>query len=96
MPISRTQVADKVTDADVKARDEKEIAASPAENEVHARHICETEDEAKEVIKLLEGGAKFEDVAKEKSTDGAAAQGGDLVISAAGKWCRNLKRPRWT
>ena len=75
----RTEVSDKVTDADVKARYEKEIAASPPENEVHARHILvKTEDEAKEVIKLLDGGAKFEDVAKEKSTDGAAGQGGDL------------------
>lgn len=75
----RIEVSDKVTDADVKARYEKEIAASPPENEVHARHILvKTEDEAKEVIRLLDGGAKFEDVAKEKSTDGAAGQGGDL------------------
>lgn len=82
----RTQVADKVTDADVKARYEKEIAASPPENEVHARHILvKTEEEAKEAIKMLDGGAKFEDVAKEKSTDGAAAQGGDLGYFGRGQ-----------
>lgn len=75
----RTEVSDKVTDADIKARYEKEITASPPENEVRARHILvKTEDEAKAVIALLDGGAKFEDVAKEKSTDGAAGQGGDL------------------
>jgi peptidyl-prolyl cis-trans isomerase C len=82
----RTEVSDKVTDADVKARYEKEIAATPPENEVHARHILvKTEDEAKEVIKMLDGGAKFEDVAKEKSTDGAAAQGGDLGYFGRGQ-----------
>ena len=56
-----------------------EIAAMPAKNEVRARHILvKTEDEAKAIIKKLEGGAKFEDLAKENSTDGSAAQGGDL------------------
>ena len=82
----RSQIADKVTDADIKARYEKEISATPPENEVHARHILvKTEDEAKEVIKLLDGGAKFEDVAKDKSTDGAAAQGGDLGYFGRGQ-----------
>lgn len=82
----RSQIVDKVSDADIKARYEKEIAATPPENEVHARHILvKTEDEAKEVIKLLDGGAKFEDVAKEKSTDGAASQGGDLGYFGRGQ-----------
>jgi peptidyl-prolyl cis-trans isomerase C len=82
----RTEVADKVTDADIKARYEKEITATPPENEVRARHILvKSEDEAKAVIKLLEAGGKFEDIAKEKSTDGAAAQGGDLGYFGRGQ-----------
>ncbi len=75
----QTAVVDKITDADVRARYDKEIAAMPAKNEVRARHILvKTEDEAKAIIKKLEGGAKFEDLAKESSTDGSASQGGDL------------------
>ena len=75
----QTAIVDKISDADVRARYDKEIAAMPAKNEVRARHILvKTEDEAKAIIKKLEGGAKFEDLAKESSTDGSAAQGGDL------------------
>jgi peptidyl-prolyl cis-trans isomerase C len=50
------------------------------EEEVRARHILvTTEDEAKAVLADLKKGAKFEDLAKEKSKDpSAAAQGGDL------------------
>ncbi|WP_439271200.1 peptidylprolyl isomerase [Pseudochrobactrum sp. HB0163] len=73
------EVVDKITEEQVRARYDKEIAAMPAKNEVRARHILvKTEDEAKAIIKKLEGGAKFEDLAKENSTDGSAAQGGDL------------------
>lgn len=75
----QTAVVDKISDKDVRARYDKEIAAMPAKNEVRARHILvKTEDEAKAIIKKLEGGAKFEDLAKESSTDGSASQGGDL------------------
>jgi peptidyl-prolyl cis-trans isomerase C len=75
----QTAIVDKISDADVRARYDKEIAAMPAKNEVRARHILvKTEDEAKAIIKKLEGGAKFEDLAKESSTDGSASQGGDL------------------
>ncbi|WOC16600.1 peptidylprolyl isomerase [Pseudochrobactrum sp. MP213Fo] len=75
----QTAIVDKITDAEVRARYDTEIAAMPAKNEVRARHILvKTEDEAKAIIKKLEGGAKFEDLAKESSTDGSAAQGGDL------------------
>lgn len=82
----RTEIADKVTDEEVKARYEKEISATTPENEVHARHILvKTEEEAVAVIKELDGGAKFEDVAKAKSTDGAAAQGGDLGYFGRGQ-----------
>jgi peptidyl-prolyl cis-trans isomerase C len=54
----------------------KQIAAEP---EVHARHILvETEDEAKQVVEELKKGADFADLAKKKSKDPGASDGGDL------------------
>ena len=50
-----------------------------AEEEVHARHILvETEDEAKAIVEQIKGGADFAALAKEKSKDPGAADGGDL------------------
>jgi parvulin-like peptidyl-prolyl isomerase len=48
--------------------------------QVHARHILvDSEDKAKEAISKLKAGAKFEDVAKEYSTDTSTKdKGGDL------------------
>ncbi len=56
------------------------VKTQPKQDEVHARHILvKTEDEAKDIIKQLDGGADFEKLAKEKSIDkGNAADGGDL------------------
>src|ERR1700739_5083039 len=49
------------------------------QEEVHARHILvEGEDEAKAIIEQLKGGADFAKLAKEKSKDPGAAEGGDL------------------
>ena len=49
------------------------------EEEVHARHILvENEDEAKAILAQLKGGADFATLAKEKSKDPGAAEGGDL------------------
>ena len=54
----------------------KQIAGEP---EVHARHILvETEDEAKAVVEELKKGADFAELAKKKSKDPGAADGGDL------------------
>jgi len=79
-------VVDKISDADVRARYDKEIAAMPPQVEVRARHILvKTKEEAEAIIKKLEGGAKFEDLAKESSTDGTAANGGDLGYFAEGQ-----------
>ena len=82
----KQQVVDKITDADVRARYDKDMAAMPPQNEVRARHILvKTKEEAEAIIKQLDGGASFEDVAKAKSTDGSAAQGGDLGYFSAGQ-----------
>ncbi len=49
------------------------------EEEVHARHILvATEDEAKAIEAQLKAGADFATLAKEKSKDPGAANGGDL------------------
>ena len=65
-------------DAMKKVYDEaaKQIAG---EQEVHARHILvETEDEAKAIEAELKKGADFAELAKKKSKDPGAADGGDL------------------
>lgn len=50
-----------------------------AEQEVHARHILvATEDEAKQVEEELKKGADFAELAKKKSKDPGASDGGDL------------------
>jgi peptidyl-prolyl cis-trans isomerase C len=68
-----------VTDAEIQtAYDEFKKQASGTE--YRARHILvETEDQAKALIKQLNGGAKFEDLAKKNSKDpGSGENGGDL------------------
>lgn len=82
-----SEVAQKITDDEIRARYDKEIAATPPVNEVKARHILvKTKEEAQEVIKRLDAGEKFEDIAKEKSTDkGSGANGGDLGYFGPGQ-----------
>jgi len=76
----------KPSDADVKAEYDKYKAAQ-GDKEYHARHILvPTEDEAKQLIAKLKGGAKFEDLAKASSKDGSAANGGDLDWAAPGNY----------
>jgi peptidyl-prolyl cis-trans isomerase C len=70
----------------VRARYDKEVAATAPENEVRARHILlETEEEAKAVIAELDGGADFEALAKEKSTGPTGPNGGDLGYFTRGR-----------
>lgn len=77
--VFKAEIVDKISDEDARIRYDKEIAALPVQNEVHARHILVKEKkDAEDIIKKLDNGAKFEDLAKENSTDGSAAQGGDL------------------
>src|SRR5215470_14996140 len=55
------------------------IKQTPNEEEVHARHILvATEGEAKDIEAQLKNGADFATLAKEKSKDPGAAEGGDL------------------
>ncbi|MEO9336644.1 peptidylprolyl isomerase [Mesorhizobium sp. SB112] len=81
------EVAESITDDEIRARYDTEIAKTPAQNEVHARHILvKTKEEADAIIKDLDGGANFEEIAKEKSSDpGSGANGGDLGYFGAGQ-----------
>ncbi|HEY6254337.1 MAG TPA: peptidylprolyl isomerase [Xanthobacteraceae bacterium] len=58
---------------------EEAVKPMGAEEEVHARHILvESEDEAKAILEQIKSGADFANLAKEKSKDPGAADGGDL------------------
>lgn len=74
------EIAGKITEEEVRARYDQQIAATPPTNEVKARHILvKTEEEAEAIIKRLDAGESFEAIAKEVSTDpGSGANGGDL------------------
>jgi peptidyl-prolyl cis-trans isomerase C len=74
-----------VSDAKLKKEyDEKIVKANVSEYK--ARHILlKTEADAKAVIKELDGGAVFSDVAKAKSTGPTGPEGGDLGWFKAGQ-----------
>ncbi len=69
----------KADDNTLKAYYDKNVIKN-VPKEYKARHILvKTEDEAKALIKELDGGADFAKLAKEKSTDsGSGSRGGDL------------------
>ncbi|AJY48106.1 peptidylprolyl isomerase [Martelella endophytica] len=79
-------IDDQITDDMLKARYDEEVAKAPKQEEVHARHILvKTEDEAKDIIKQLDDGASFEDLAKEHSTGPSGPNGGDLGYFSKGQ-----------
>ncbi len=74
-------VLPQVTEEAIKTQYDKQYASHPGEPEIHARHILvDSEAKAKDVIKQLQAGAKFEDLAKKYGDpkDPASAAGGDL------------------
>ena len=82
----RKHVVDAVTEDEVKARYEKEIAALPKQEEVNARHILvKTEEEAKAIIAELDAGKDFAELAKAKSEDSNKSDGGDLGWFSKGR-----------
>ncbi len=63
-----------------------ESKSKEGSTEVKARHILlKTNDDAVAVIKELDGGADFIELAKEKSTGPSAPRGGDLGFFGAGQ-----------
>jgi len=72
-------VLEAVTDEQVRARYDKEVAAMEPRVEISARHILvKTKEEAEAVIKELEAGKDFVELAKEKTIDPGGKDGGDL------------------
>lgn len=67
-----------ISESELKKEYDQRVAATDAK-EYKASHILlKTEDEARSVIKELDGGAIFADVAKARSTGPTAKNGGDL------------------
>jgi len=74
------------TDERLRAAYDRMIAERKPEEEVRASHILlRTEEEAKRVIAVLEGGADFEETAKAESIGPSAAKGGDLGYFTRGQ-----------
>ena len=73
-------LAAEVTDEELQALDDSEIAGVEPQVEYNASHILvETEDEAKAIVAELEAGGDFAAIAQEKSLDpGSGANGGSL------------------
>jgi peptidyl-prolyl cis-trans isomerase C len=73
-------VAGAITDQEIRARYDQEVANTPPVNEIHARHILvKTKEEALDIIKQLEAGGDFEKLANEKTNDPSGkSSGGDL------------------
>ena len=80
-------VGAKITDEEIRARYDKQLADTPPVNEVKARHILvKTKEEAEAIVKQLDGGAKFEDLAAQHTTDPSGkTTGGDLGYFAPGQ-----------
>lgn len=73
------EVAKVLTEEELHRRYDEIVANMPKQEEIRARHILVgTKEEAEAIIKQLQAGADFATLAKEKSTDGSSAEGGDL------------------
>jgi peptidyl-prolyl cis-trans isomerase C len=74
-----------VTDEALQKAYDAKFATAEETKEYHAAHILvATEEEAKDLKTQIDGGASFADLAKAHSSDGAAANGGDLGWFSAG------------
>jgi len=80
--------ANPVTDADLK-KEYDNIKSRMGDKEYKPRHVLvETEDQAKAIIAKLQGGSKFEDLAKESRDPGSKERGGDLGWSNPGMFVK--------
>ncbi|MGI9366491.1 MAG: peptidylprolyl isomerase [Rhizobiaceae bacterium] len=75
-----------VTEDMVKSRYDTEVAQMTPQQQINARHILvKTQEEAEAIIKELEGGADFAELAKTKSTGPSGPKGGDLGTFGKGQ-----------
>jgi peptidyl-prolyl cis-trans isomerase C len=73
------EVKSALTDEAFRKVYDEAVKSVPPQEEARARHILvENEDEAKAIAEQIKGGADFATLAKEKSKDPGAADGGDL------------------
>ncbi len=73
------EMAKRITEEQLREEYDEMVKQFGGEEEVSARHILvKTEDEAKALVKALEGGTDFAKLAAEKSTGPSGANGGDL------------------
>tara|TARA_R110002124_G_scaffold144122_10_gene309016 strand:+ start:294 stop:1211 length:918 start_codon:yes stop_codon:yes gene_type:complete len=79
------KIATGVTEEALRAQYDKLVADFKPTEEIRASHILvPTEEEAKAIKAQLDGGADFATLAKEKSIDPGAANGGDLGFFSKG------------
>lgn len=72
-------IATAVTEQAIQAAYDAKYKEAAPTLEYHAAHILvDSAEKAADLLKQIEGGAAFADVAKANSTDGSAASGGDL------------------
>jgi peptidyl-prolyl cis-trans isomerase C len=73
------RIAVEISEAKLRERYQRQVAAGGGEEEVHARHILlETEADALAVLSEIAKGATFTDLAKQRSKGPSAPRGGDL------------------
>lgn len=75
----RRAVEAKIEEKDLREAYDAWLKQNPPKEEVHARHILvETEEEARNIIKMVTDGQDFAELARKHSKGPSASQGGDL------------------
>ena len=82
-----------ITEDAIKKRYEEYLKEHKPEEQVRARHILvRTKEEAEAIIKEIEKGGDFAEIAKAKSIDPARPRAAIWASSGAATWCRNSPR----
>ena len=80
------EIGPKLTDESIRQRYQRQVAALGGESEVHARHILvASEADAQAVLRELDKGKDFVEVARQRSTGSSGPRGGDLGFFRKGQ-----------